>query len=271
MNKTIFSIALIAVVITLLVSSVAGCARPKPEPKLTPTATVVEPAATNTPVAAPTQVIAEPTVVTTKPTQIAPQPTSGAAQEAAATPTPVVIATVPTSSTPAVSSPEANWFLYTVRWGDTLYSLAARYGTTVEAISALNGISRPDQIQAGQQIKIPKSGAAAPPSETAAEYIVQAGDNLNAIANKFGVTVEALMRANGLTNPDFIYVGQKLVIPAAGVAEPAPSGGRTHVVKPGESIDMIAAMYGTTREAIVAANNLANPNWIYVGQVLRIP
>jgi putative chitinase len=104
------------------------------------------------------------------------------------------------------------------------------------------------------------------------EYIVQAGDDLGLIASKFGVTVDDIVRANGLSNPNFIYVGQKLVIPTtSGGTAPAPSGGRVHVVKPGETLLMIASMYGTTPEAIAQANGLTNPNWIYVGQTLRIP
>ena len=269
-KKSLFSVLLILAALVLVLSIVAGCSRPKPEAKETPT--VVAEEASDTPEPAPTQIVAEPTVVTTKPTQVAPAPTSAAGTEGE-NPTPIptqaVVAPVPT--TPAPGESTEKWFLYTVRWGDTLYSLAARYSTTVEAISALNDISHPDQLQAGMQIKIPKGEGAAPQPGTPAEYIVQAGDDLNAIANKFGVTVDAIVKANGLTNPDFIYVGQKLVISSGGDVPAAPSGGTVHVVKPGETIDIIAAKYSTTRAAIVAANNLVNANWIYVGQTLQIP
>ena len=266
-KKSVFSVLLVLVAFTLVLSVAAGCSRPKPEAKTTPTAVPEE--TSDAPEPAPTQIVADPTVVTTKPTQAAPAPTSavGTGEE---NPTPISITPIPPTPAPAETSEE--WFLYTVRWGDTLYSLAARYSVTVEAITALNDISHPDELQAGMQIKIPTAGSGAVPQpEAPAEYVVQAGDDLNAIANKFGVTVDAIVKANGLTNPDFIYVGQKLVISSSGDVPAAPSGGTVHVVKPGETIDIIAAKYSTTRAAIVAANNLVNANWIYVGQTLQIP
>jgi len=274
-KRSLLPILLVVLMSALVMTSVAGCSRPKPEPRLTPTVEAVEPAETSTPEAVATQVVIAPTVITTIPTQPAGQPTAAPAQtEAGATPTLVVIPTAPAvQPTPAATQEE--WFLYTIQRGDTLYSLAARYNTSVEAISALNNISRPDEIQAGMQIKMPKSGSA--PAQTGttpattSEYIVQAGDDLGSIASRFNVTADAIVKANGLANPDFIYVGQKLVIPAAGQSPSAPAAEKIHTVKPGESIDMIASIYGTTRQAIVSANNLANPNWIYVGQKLRIP
>ncbi|MGQ9516603.1 MAG: LysM peptidoglycan-binding domain-containing protein [Anaerolineae bacterium] len=279
-KRAILSLGVMVLVVALILVSAGGCTRPKPEAKATPTAVVGEPVlATETPAPVVTQVVS-PTVVTTSPTTSAPQPT-GAAGEAgtAPTPTPVVIAITPaaTPAAPPVVSPPAGgeeWVLYTIQWGDTLYSLAARYGTTVEAIMALNPtLTSPDQIQAGMQVKIPKgAGGTAPVTGEGVEYIVQAGDDLGLIASKFGVTVDDIVRANGLSNPNFIYVGQKLVIPASsGGTVPAPSGGLVHVVRPGETLLMIASMYGTTPEAIAQANGLANPNWIYVGQTLRIP
>lgn len=280
-KKVIFSLGVMALVMLILVSA-GGCTRPKPEAKATPTAAVGETVLeTATPAPAVTQVVS-PTVVTTSPTTAAPQPTGAAGEASAApTPTPVVIEVTPAATpavTPAAPQPAGGeeWVLYTIEWGDTLYSLAARYGTTVEAIMALNPtLTSPDQIQAGMQVKIPKGsgGAVTPVTGGGVEYIVQAGDDLGLIASKFGVTVDDIVRANGLSNPNFIYVGQKLVIPAAsgGGTAPAPSGGRVHVVKPGETLLMIASMYGTTPEAIAQANGLTNPNWIYVGQTLRIP
>lgn len=99
-------------------------------------------------------------------------------------------------------------------------------------------------------------------------YTVQPGDTLTRIAARFGTTVGAIVEANGLTNPNLIYVGQVLVIPA-GVSAPSPE--RVHVVQPGETLYRIALRYGTTVERLMALNGLNNPNRIFVGQVLRIP
>ena len=276
MSKKWFnSILLVLATLVIILSAVAGCSRPKPEAKETPTEVAAKVEPTNTPGSAPTQIVAEPTVVTTIPTKEAAGPTTAPAESggAEATPTAVVIvpATAIPGSPPTAGEGSGEWFLYTVRYGDTLYSLAARYSTTVEVLSALNNLTSPDQLQAGQQIKIPQEGAALPQPGASVEYLVQAGDDLQLIANKFGVTVSAIVQANGIANPDFIYVGQKLVIPSGDAPVAAPSGGTVHVVKPGESVDIIASQYNTTREAIVAANSLVNANWIYVGQTLKIP
>lgn len=99
-------------------------------------------------------------------------------------------------------------------------------------------------------------------------YTVQPGDTLTRIAARFGTTVGAIVEANGLTNPNLIYVGQVLVIPA-GVSASSPE--RVHVVQPGETLYRIALRYGITVERLMALNGLNNPNRIFVGQVLRIP
>lgn len=100
-------------------------------------------------------------------------------------------------------------------------------------------------------------------------HIVQRGENLFRIALRYNTTIEAIAAANGIRNPQLIYVGQKLTIPTGGMT-PQP-GVKTHVVQPGENLFRIALRYGTTPQAIAAANNLPNIHLIYAGQVLRIP
>lgn len=95
-------------------------------------------------------------------------------------------------------------------------------------------------------------------------HIVKWGENLTQIARMYGVTVEEIMTANGLTNPNLIYAGQKLLIPSSATYI-------THIVQPGETLSSIAWMYGVNYWDIAALNGLANPNLIYVGQVLLIP
>ncbi|MFB0533552.1 MAG: LysM domain-containing protein [Anaerolineae bacterium] len=102
-------------------------------------------------------------------------------------------------------------------------------------------------------------------------HVVQRGENLFRIALRYNTTVEAIAAANGIRNTQLIYVGQRLTIPGGGGTTPPPGGGRTHVVQPGENLFRIALRYGTTAQAIAAANNLPNIHLIYVGQVLRIP
>jgi LysM repeat protein len=158
-------------------------------------------------------------------------------------------------------------FEYTVEWHDTLYSIAQRFNTTVEAIMALNGIEDPQYLKVGQVLKI--AGTSQPSPGTQTEYVVQPGDTLFSIAQRYGTTVDALSRANGLVNPWFVQVGQKLVIPQG--SSSAPSGTTTYVVQPGDTLYSIAARFGKNVWDIIAANNLPDPQWISVGQTLVIP
>ncbi len=110
----------------------------------------------------------------------------------------------------------------------------------------------------------------AAPTPQGTVYTVQPGDTLYSIARRYGVTVQAIVAANGIVNPNHIYVGHRLIIPTGG-GQPAPPRGCTHIVQPGENLTRIALRYGVSTWAIAQANNLANINYIYVGQVLAIP
>jgi LysM repeat protein len=105
--------------------------------------------------------------------------------------------------------------VYIVKAGDTLYSIARRYNTTVAAIVAANGIVNANRISVGQRLIIPAAGGGAvgTGSTTASTtYTVQRGDTLWRIALRYGITLAALKSANGLTS-NIIYVGQRLTIP----------------------------------------------------------
>lgn len=98
---------------------------------------------------------------------------------------------------------------YIVQRGDTLFSIARRYGTTVSALAAANGIRNPSLIYVGQRLWVGGSGWVPAPSTV---YIVRPGDTLFSIARRFGTTVSALAAANGIWNPSLIYVGQRIRI-----------------------------------------------------------
>jgi len=102
-------------------------------------------------------------------------------------------------------------------------------------------------------------------------YVVQRGDTLGRIAARYGTTAWAIANANGIRNINFIWVGQRLVIPGSGgQGGGGSSGGGTHVVQRGETLASIAYRYGTSVNALASLNGIANPNLIYVGQRLRI-
>jgi LysM repeat protein len=113
----------------------------------------------------------------------------------------------------------------------------------------------------------PAGALAAPNAWGETVHVVQWGETLSLIADRYGVTVEAILAANDLHNPNFVYVGQRLTIPAPG----HPGGGGRHVVAPGETLTSIAFRYSTTVAALAAANGLSDTDFIYVGQVLNIP
>jgi len=92
---------------------------------------------------------------------------------------------------------------------------------------------------------------------------------LSLIARRYNTTVQAIAELNNISNPNLIYVGQRLIIPIAG--DSLPSSTQIHVVQPGDTLTRIASRYGTTISAIVTANDLTNPSLIFVGQRLAIP
>lgn len=132
----------------------------------------------------------------------------------------LILATTSASLAPtaAAASPR----LVIVRWGDTLAAIAARNGTTIQALVRANGLPNANFIYAGQRLIVPVSSAALPALPfTGSVYTVNAGDTLATIAAKFGTTTNDLLRANGLYNPNFIYIGQRLNIPGRSVL-PSP-------------------------------------------------
>jgi LysM repeat protein len=163
--------------------------------------------------------------------------------------------------------------VHVVQWGDTVYSLARRYGTTVAAIVQVNNLPNPNWIYAGQRLIIPTDGSAYPPTApgTVTYYTVQKGDTLYSIAYRYGTTVSAVVAANKIYNPSFIYTGQRLAIPTGQLAVLPMPAVTCYVVRKGDTLVSIALRHGTTVSAIALANNLANPSFIWPGQCLVVP
>lgn len=151
-----------------------------------------------------------------------------------------------------------------VRPGDTLSRIASAWNVTVSALAAANSISNPDLIYVGQVIHRPGTSGAVPPAQPGTRYQVRSGDTLSEIASRFGTTVAALVALNHISNPDRIYVGQWLDLPAGSAA----TSGRVYIVQSGDTLGKIAARsnYPGGYLALAARNNIADPNRIYVGQ-----
>jgi LysM repeat protein len=116
--------------------------------------------------------------------------------------------------------------------------------------------------------------APASPGGAAVTHVVQQGETLSSIAQRYGTTWQAIAQANNIVNPNQIYVGQKLTIPTAGGSTGGTTGCRIrHTVRSGEWVWQIARDYGVSPYDILAANGLTirTANTIYPGMVLCIP
>lgn len=147
---------------------------------------------------------------------------------------------------------------YLVKPGDSLWSIANMYGTTVIELKALNNLQS-DILSVNQVLKVPVIDNVS--DIFGITYVVKPGDSLWSIANKYGVSVASLKSYNNLKN-DYIMIGQSLHIPLS-------NENKLYVVEKGDTLWMIAKNNNTTVEKIKALNNLTN-NYIYVGQVLKL-
>ena len=155
---------------------------------------------------------------------------------------------------------------YIVKKGDSLYSIAKRYNTTVKEIVRLNNLTS-NNLAVGQQLVIAIDDNATPTPTTYKDYVVQKGDSLWSIANNYGITVDELKNANGITN-NMLTIGQELIIP---VSVPSDSTNTTtYVVKRGDSLWLIANKYNTTVDNLKSLNNLST-NLLTIGQELIVP
>jgi len=133
------------------------------------------------------------------------------------TPTPTPTSALPTpTSAPTFTPTLPPHITYRVEPGDSLWSIALEFGVTVEALMEANGLSEDTILDVGQELLIPLVIEATPEPTSSPQgtiYTVAPGDSLWSIALEFGVTVEALMEANGLSEDTILDIGQELIIP----------------------------------------------------------
>jgi len=159
---------------------------------------------------------------------------------------------------------------YTVQPGDTMFTIARRFGVSLDALIAANPqISNPNLIFPGQIICIPQQQC--PPNTFA--YTVRPGDSLFLIAQRFGVSLNALIAANPqITNPNLIFPGQIVCVPSTTPPGPCPPNTFAYTVRPGDSLFLIAQRFGVSLNALIAANpQITNPNLIFPGQIVCVP
>ena len=154
---------------------------------------------------------------------------------------------------------------YTVKSGDSLWSIAKQLNTTVEQLKQLNNLSS-NLLTIGQVLKVPTIAPEQPTGDYKI-YIVQSGDSLYQIANKNNTTVSKLLDFNNLTSTS-LSIGQQIKIP---ITAPEPGGDYiNYTVKSGDSLYQIASKYNTTVDTLKSLNSL-NTTLLSIGQIIKIP
>lgn len=149
---------------------------------------------------------------------------------------------------------------YTVQRGDSLWSIAKKFGITVNELKDANNLSS-NTLSIGQLLKIPTQEQETTTSDT---YIVKSGDSLYSIAQKYNTTVDELKKLNNLTS-NLLSIGQSLKIPTK-----SENNYIEYTVKKGDNLYSIARNYGLTQSELMDYNNLTS-NLLSIGQILKIP
>ena len=157
------------------------------------------------------------------------------------------------------SSSEDVGVYYTVKAGDTLYGIANAYGLSVDELKSMNGLKN-NNLSIGQLLLVSGTGEIVDGTDYDT-YVVKSGDNLYAIARRYGVTVDKLKDINNLSS-NLLSVGQKLLVPK--------NDNKKYVVKAGDSLYKIAGENGTTVTDLINLNELSTTN-LSIGQVLYLP
>ena len=211
-----------------------------------------EPAAT--PTMQPTA-LASPTVYEELPTVPAAEGTPSTTSTAPPSPdTPSPTDLPPTSEPPTSTPPPATAapLVHTIQAGETLLAIARQYGLTVDALAQANNIQPTDLLRIGQQLVIPgqalpSTPAAAAPAGPGA-YVVQSGDTLQTIAQRYNVSLADLLAANNLQSADQLQVGQQITIPGPTVT-PVPTQAVTPTAAPSPTPTGSAAAPGPSPAA----------------------
>ena len=206
----------------------------------------------------------------------------------------MVISAPPATAPPATSLPASavtaanpaphGWTTHTVKPGDTLIGIAARYRTTVGAIAARNDIRDRALIVAGTRLSVPRATAPAAKATGSGKardttvHVVRPGDTLGGIAARYGTPLASLLKANRLSTREFIHPGQRITVRGAAATASAAratstSEARTvaYRVRAGDTLGSIAIRHRTSVGAIAAASGISTRDLIHPGQRLKVP
>ncbi|MCY3660496.1 MAG: LysM peptidoglycan-binding domain-containing protein [Caldilineaceae bacterium] len=168
----------------------------------------------------------------------------------------------------------AAYLTYVVKVGDALATVAAQHGTTVAVIRELNPQLTSDNLLPGDEIRIPAGLAPLEQPSQPLYYVVQQGDLVVSLAERFGVTLEQIREANPLVDLDQVPVGLRLVIPVPAGTEADPElvyEGLAYSVQPGDTLNAIALRYSVDPNELVLLNELVSADDLQIGQILRLP
>ncbi len=182
-----------------------------------------------------------------------------------------------TSKVSAKNTKEETPETYTVKSGDSLGNIANRYHLQLDYLAALNGLSRNSNVRVGQRLKLtgdfptvetaktdtakssPKAVVAGKNTE---KYTVKAGDSLNAIASRAGISVRELAEMNALKANANLQRGQNIVIPKTVVE---------YKVKRGDTLIGLASKYGLETTLLAELNNLTPSTQLRIGDIIKVP
>lgn len=213
-----------------------------------------------------------------QPAEAAPQPPKRQPKAKSHRTAPAAVAIATVSSVPAE---------VTVAEGDTISSIAERYGLATAEVLALNGLGWSSLIFPGQRLALPGPGHAEPgpapsPAPEIARHVVAPGDTIAGIAAAHALDVDDVLSANGLSRQSLIFPGQAIVLPgpqttdaavpppAAPAPVPVPAVDEVHVVVEGDTLIGIAERHGVGLDDLLALNGIAVTDVIVIGRELVV-
>ncbi len=161
--------------------------------------------------------------------------------------------------------------IYRIQAGDTYYSLAGLYNTSVAAIVSANPTVDPNRLRIGQAICLPARQPEYPSCPEGNYYTIQAGDTFYAIATRYGISVDDLREANPYVDPDRLRVGQMICIPLAVAPVTCPTGTISYTIQAGDTFYSLARKFRVSLDAMLQVNPGINPDALLIGQKICIP
>jgi peptidoglycan endopeptidase LytF len=166
--------------------------------------------------------------------------------------------------------PACSGTIYTIKAGDTYFSLAQRFQVSVQAIREANPGVNPNTLRIGQRICIPARPEI--PCDNGFIYVIRPGDTLIQLARQFNIPLQSIVDANPqLLNPNRLSVGDNICIPAAPPPGPDCGDGFSYTIRSGDTFNSLARRFNVSVASIQAANPGVDPRSLRVGQIICIP